>query len=230
MKTTPEKNSPSIAHTPGPWRFQRQSKTFTQLNSTQLMKIPKNLLIEKACSSDSNRPVLGSVYFERNFSGSHKDCLLATNGMIAAVVPVSASESDVAGSIPPEALKASRKNKSEDFSCNGVCKMPDGQEFVRKDLGKYPNVSQIMPKGAVKFTASFDPELLYALAQAIGSERGVTLEFTEGTNAIRVVPCSNNNAKNAKGSRVGFAPACLDAMGAIMPILKSSESAQQNPK
>lgn len=185
------------------------------------MKLPEQIQIEKACSCDASRPMLNHVYFQRNADGFHKDRLLATNGVIAAIVPVLASESDVAGYICPASLKASRKSKLEspEFVANGVVKMADGQEFARVDLGRYPNMDAVTPKEETKFSISIDPELLYQLAQAIGSERGVRLEVSGDGKAIRVKPINNPRAKNAKGSQIKFVPACPDALGIIMPIV-----------
>lgn len=184
------------------------------------MKLPKNLLIEKACSADASRPVLNAVYFQRNAEGFHKDRLIATNGSIAAIVPVLASEDDAQGYITADALKASRKSKTEDFTANGACKMADGQTFPRPELGAFPNVDCVIPKEETKFSVTLDPELLFQLAQAIGSERGVTLEISGEGKAIRVKPSNNPRAKNAKGNVVGFIPACMDALGLLMPVVK----------
>lgn len=145
---------------------------------------------------------------------------MATNGRIAAIVPVLAEEGDTAGYLPLDAIKASRKGKQEtaQFSANGVCKMADGQEFQRPTPGNYPNMDQVIPKTDTKFSVSLDPEILYALSQAIGSERGVTLEICDDGKAIRVRPCNNPRAESAKGKRVGFVPASIEALGLIMPI------------
>jgi hypothetical protein len=190
------------------------------------MKLPKNILIEKACSGDASRPVLNSVYLERMEDGRSR--LLATNGRIAAIVPVLCEEGDASGYITADALKAARKAagklETASFTANGVCKMPDGQEFARPDLGKYPNVNQVIPKNETAFTVRLDPELLYRLAESIGASRGVSLEIIVDTampnanHAIRVRPLDNPRAETAKGSHAGYAPACMDAMGLIMPI------------
>lgn len=189
------------------------------------MKLPKNILIEKACSGDATRPVLRSVYLDMSGTGPNGPArLLATNGRIAAIVPVLSDAADSAGYIPADALKASRKSKMEapQFTANGVCKMADGQEFTRPDHGNFPNIDQVIPKGETTFSISLDPELLYAVAQAIGSERGVTLEFSGEGYALRVKPTDNPRAESAKGANVGFAPACPDALGLIMPIAKKA--------
>src|SRR6478736_5586854 len=187
------------------------------------MKIPKSILIEKAASGDATRPVLNSVYLDMSGTGPNGPArLLATNGRIAAIVPVLAESSDAAGYIPADALKAARKAAAKletaSFVANGVCTMPDGQAFARPDLGKFPNVDQVIPKGETKWSVTLDPELLLAVAEAIGSARGVTLEFSGDGYALRVRPHGNKNAENAKGSNVRFAPACPDALGLIMPI------------
>ena len=186
------------------------------------MKLPSSsVLIEKACSRDASRPVLNSVYLERMESGPIQARLLATDGRIAAIVPVVVTSDDKAGYIPTDALKASRKHGGE-FTANGACTMPDGQTFARPDHGKYPNIEQVIPKGETKFSVSLDPELLYAVAQAIGSERGVTLEFSAEGHALRVRPCFNPRAESAKGKLIWFSPAHAEAMGLIMPIAKQS--------
>lgn len=189
------------------------------------MKLPKQILIEKACSGDATRPVLNSAYLDRSGTGPNgPGRLFATNGRIAAIVPVLVEDSDSAGYITADALKASRKCaanlEAATFSANGVLKMPDGQEFPRPDHGKYPNMEQVIPKDATVTAFSIDAELLYNLAQAIGSERGVTLEFSGDGKAIRVKPCHNPRAENAKGKLLRFEPACMDALGLIMPIIK----------
>lgn len=187
------------------------------------MKLPAQILIEKACSGDASRPVLNSVYLRKTDIPSRGE-LLATNGRIAAVVPVLLSDADSAGYIPAEALKASRKGKSEspEFTANGVCKMADGQEFTRPDHGNYPNMDAVIPKGATVWSVSLDPSLLHDLAQAIGSGRGVTLEFSAEGHALRVKPCDNPRAESAKGKLERFAPAAPEAFGLIMPIVHKS--------
>ena len=189
------------------------------------MKLPKNILIEKACSGDASRPVLNSVYLAMDGTGPNGPArLLATNGRIAAVIPVLSESTDTAGYVTADALKAARKCAGKldtaTLSANGVLKMPDGQEFQRPDLGKYPNMDCVIPKDETKWSVSLDPELLYSLAQAIGSERGVTLEVSGEGKAIRVRPMSNPRAESPKGKTVGFAPACPDALGLIMPIAR----------
>lgn len=187
------------------------------------MKLPSSsVLIEKACSGDASRPVLSSVYLERLENQPIQGRLLATNGRIAAVVPVVVTDADKSGYIPADALKAARKHGNAEFLANGACVMPDGQTFARPDHGKYPNVENVIPKGETKFSVSLDPELLYSLAQAIGSDRGVTLEFSAEGHALRVRPCFNPRAESAKGKVVGFSPAHAEALGLIMPIAKQS--------
>lgn len=184
------------------------------------MKLHKEILIEKACSGDASRPVLHAVYLQKQENGQAR--LLATNGRIAAIVPVVVDESDSAGYISHDALKAARKAAPRSAECfftaNGVCKMPDGQEFSRPTPGNYPNVDAVIPKDETKFSVSLDPALLLAVAQAIGAERGVTLEISGEGRAVRVRPMNNPRAETPKGANVGYAPACSDALGLIMPI------------
>lgn len=192
------------------------------------MKLPKQILIEKACSGDAERPVLNSVYLALDGTGPNGPaCLLATNGRIAAVVPVMADPSDTAGYVTADALKAARKcaGKLETaaFSANVVLKMLDGQEFARPDHGRYPNMDAAIPKDETKWSVSLDPELLYSLAQAIGASRGVTLEFCGEGKAVRVKPMLNPRAETAKGAHAGYAPACVDALGLIMPIAQPNK-------
>lgn len=187
------------------------------------MKIPTSALIEKACYGDASRPVLNAVYL-KTASAPHPAYLLATNGRIAAYLPVVTDEADKAGYVTAEALKAARKGakgaETASFSANGVCKMADGQEFARPDLGNYPNMESIKPKDEVRFTVSLDPELLLQLAEAIGAARGVILEVRGENSAIVVRPCVNPRAENAKGRKVGYVPAELAASGLIMPVVK----------
>jgi len=180
------------------------------------MLLPKNILIEKACSGDASRPVINHVYLQTLENQVHQARLIATNGRIAAIVPVVKHE-DTEGYISSEALKASRKGNGS-FVCNGVCEMPDGQKFSRPELGKYPNIDQVIPKDAATCSFSIDPELLYNLAQAIGSSRGVTIEYIGENKALRIKPTENPRAENSKGRMIHFTPECKDATGLIMPI------------
>jgi hypothetical protein len=184
------------------------------------MNIPASVLIEKAASGDASRPVLNSVYLRTTAIPSRGE-LLATNGRIAAIVPVLISAEDKAGYIAIEALKAARKGNGS-FIANSACTMPDGQTFARPDMGNYPNFDAATPKGETKLAISLDPELLYQLAQAMGSERGVTLEFSAENHALRVRPCDNPRAENSKGRTVRFAPASPEALGLLMPIAKKA--------
>ena len=186
------------------------------------MKLHKEILIEKACSGDSARTILNSVYLEKPESGSAR--LVATNGRIAAIVPVSVDAEDSAGYITAVALKAARKAapRSEEcfFSANGVLKMPDGQTFERPNPGKYPNVENVIPKDETKFSVSLDPALLLAVSEAIGAGRGVTLEISGEGKAVRVRPMVNPRAETPKGGSAHYVPACPEALGLIMPIAK----------
>ena len=184
------------------------------------MKLPKNVLIEKACSADASRAVLNHAYLETDAEGFHKSRLIASDGYILACVPLLVDSADKNGAIPAEALKAARSSekRSEEITiaAYGVCKLPNGLEVARPDVGSYPKVDYLFPRGEVRHRISLDPELLYRLAQAIGSGRGLTIEVIEGSQAYRVRPHTNSGAKTPKGTLARFAPACPDAVGLIM--------------
>jgi len=145
------------------------------------MKLPKNILIEKACSGDAARAILNSAYLQKLENQIHPARLLATNGRILAVVPVLIGEHDSAGYVTQDALKAARKAAAKlndmEFSCNSALTIKDGQTFSRPELGNYPNCDQVIPKDETVYSVSLDPELLLSLAEAIGASRGVTPEF-----------------------------------------------------
>lgn len=165
-----------------------------------------------------SRPGLHHAYLD-----TAKSRLLATNGTIAAILPVSCDETDAPGWLTDDTLKAARKcsRDSAVYLAAGpvMAKMPNGMELERPQLGNYPNMDAVIPSEETKFSASLDPEQLIALAHAIGASRGVTLEFCGDGKAIRVKPCNNPRAKKPNGKIAGYAPAELGALGLIMPVL-----------
>ena len=193
------------------------------------MKLSKLALIEGACSQDQTRPAITGVYLEKN-TETKTARLIASNGVILAILPVQTDDRDASGHIAPEAFKQARKacKSPESFiSANGICTLANGMEIGRPVLGNFPKIDQLIPGGESKFSVSLDPEQLFRLAEAIGSARGVTLEIVGEGMAMRVKPCRNQSAKNAKGGKVGFCPADSGAFGLIMPVFTQSKEAAE---
>ena len=161
--------------------------------------------IELAVSKDTSRPQIGHVHLDVD-----KSRLLATNGHIAAIVPVQLDSGDTSGPISIDAIKQARKEdkRSGDYHirANGGLELSNGAMLPREsDVQQFPDIDRVInPNGEPVVSVSFNAKLLYELAQALGTtNRGqhqVTLEIRDENNVILVT---------ARG---------CEAHGAIMPM------------
>src|SRR6185503_6218769 len=111
------------------------------------MILEASYLPEKACSTYPDRPGLAAPWIVGNE-------LIATDGCMMAILPISLSDSDDGASqdgyIPVEAIKAARKltTKRDKFSvihCQPKeCTLRDDQKFSRPDL-RPPNHKMVLP-------------------------------------------------------------------------------------
>lgn len=206
------------------------------------MIIHKDVKIELAASSDQTRAAICEPYFSID-AETGKASLVATDGRMMAIIPVEHSaEHDVAGYVPADALKASRKlaNKKNPLSqikLNGTAALDNGAQYPRhgntgaKVPYNYPNWKQVVPAAdrPVAFKVRLNAEMLYRLAQSIGCE-AVELTFAphlekpakHGTGLapvaqpILVTPITWN-PKGGINSDAQTPPAPL-AKGILMPI------------
>ncbi|HUT79519.1 MAG TPA: hypothetical protein VM285_17615 [Polyangia bacterium] len=168
---------------------------------------------------------------ERDDDGAR---LVATNGRLLAVVPVTADEGDIPGTIPAEAVREACKarsaaNPEAQVDANGSVRVttkparvtdsgravPAGPvaEFEREDSADvaFPQWRRVVPDSdsTPTYRVALSARYLLALARAIGTddaEGAVELEFREPTGAIVVRP-----TPQGEGRAVG-------AFGVLMPI------------
>lgn len=174
------------------------------------MKVP-NTKFEKCADPKGGRPNLREPWLDVD-----KERLVATNGHVMVVIPVEVDENDVTGHVPMDAVKAARKVTKHDPELYMEAKHANayGGRYPRGDLGKYPDVDQIiepLPKGEGEADIVLDAKMLYDLAQALMTcktteSARVRLYFkrdekgdVDKTSAIRVEPMGPNVAAGAFG-------------------------------
>ena len=201
------------------------------------MTIPKNCKVELSASADANRRSICEPYLdiETGADGSQgRAQLVATDGRIMAVVPVTPNEHDVSGYVSEEVLKAGRKLAGSRapyvaVACNGNATFGDGYSMPRAGTaeGTYPNWRQVLPAKVdaplptkpladgeepapvvppTHCIVALDISLLWKLAQSLGVDCLRLQIPVDGTGAIRVDACPGK----------GQDPA--GAHGVIMPM------------
>lgn len=192
------------------------------------MKLP-NCEIEHATADNDVRMYLNEAHFDRE--GSR---LLASNGMIVAVVPVTdLDDEDHTGPIPAAALKAARKAAGKKFDrvivANGSVKVPlAGLTFDREEKGKYPDVDRVINAAPGPIAVTLNAGLLYDLARALTDRNQppvVTLRLgTTNSTPIRVEPVCGD----VEG-RVGMiATSRAHSADDDASLYRASEKASQN--
>ncbi len=170
------------------------------------MKVSKTMKIEGVASKDCTRYAI-------NFADLKGDKLTATDGTALVQVKVQRDETDVDGFVPIAALKEGRrlatanKNREVEIELNGCAKLTNGATFERpgEDSGtKFPDVTEVMPSGAIKVKIGLDAEKLLAIAEALndGNFRGrvpyLCLEiFENSTGPIRITRSTDAGASEA---------------------------------
>ena len=132
------------------------------------MKLP-NTKIESAVDIKDLRSNLSVVHFD-----AMKGRLLATDGHIAAFIPVLETGEDVAGPIPLNVIKDARKLKS-DIHLREDLKLDNNATYPREHVSDFPvdQLDKMVDKtGAFgdnprKVDIHFDARLLFRLAEAI---------------------------------------------------------------
>jgi len=187
------------------------------------MKTQKACRIELAASQDASRVAISEPYLDIKDGIAH---LIATDGKILAILPVTVEPADVAGYVSGDVLKAARKTAARDGTVyaelNGVAKLPGGISMPREgsaNAQQFPNWRQVVPStpDVPAFVVALDAKRLWMLAQAMGTQ-GVTLTFTEARKPIFVTPANAGRYSDA------VAPACMEARGVLMPIALPDKS------
>ena len=200
------------------------------------MKIPAQCLIEKACSTDLERPVLLHPYLDTTHSQG--PVMVACNGAILAVVPVTEAEIEESGPVPAEALKVARRakgakqsgaymstNEGTVYTKTTVHGKEDGdtsgvQRFDRPTYpagAKFPNWEAVVPPKDrhVTVKVGLNIEQLWKLCQALGCE-AATLEISGSLDPVVVRPLKMDNCVTE--SLKAAPPACPEAYGVISTI------------
>lgn len=157
------------------------------------MKLDKACKIESASEGKKGlRLQLRDAYLD-----VEKNRVLATDGYVAAIVPVEIEAGDTSGYIPTEALTQARKATAKKadaiaLMCNGSVTLPDNRTFPRENLGTFPNVDLVIPKPETRnFTTGLDVKLLVKLADALGTDYlDLSYDTTSPYGPILVTPHS----------------------------------------
>jgi len=166
------------------------------------MKVPckAEKTLKKVCAKKGD-----ARYFIQNpHLDAKKSILWATNGHIAARIPVETLETDVSGSISLESITyaatiAAAGKTIPEIAANGSLDIGE-TSFTRPD-GKFPDAEKIYQENLVRETKaiiSIDAKLLHDLAAALskkGKAGGVTLEIGGEGDAVLVISNDNSEAR-----------------------------------
>lgn len=189
------------------------------------MNIPETL-IESAINPKDIRPHLCAPYLD-----VHGRRLIATDGLVAAVVPVMVTADDHAGAVPLEVFKRGRKMKGMDccenaVTLNGSARLVDGTQLPRPEYdSRSESVASAVDGMLARARESradrapdlvIDAEILLSLAEALNrpgakSKRGLQIWLprnSDGTADFRSpIYCEPTNGPDG-------------AHGLCMPILR----------
>lgn len=185
------------------------------------MRFSKLCKIHKcAAKVGETRYALSNAQLEIDDDGAAR--LVTTNGRILAVIPVEDVEGDTAGPVPAAALAEATKgwkSKAPDANvqANGCVRYPvkGGTMEVERpkpeDVGDFPKWKAVIPNTPVECRIALNPEYLLALAQSIGADSSIVIEFREDGGALVVRPGHGINDTNP-------ADDYNERFGVIMPI------------
>lgn len=162
------------------------------------MLINKYCLVEKACYQGYDRPALHNPRLD--LSDPKLPVVLSSDGIILASIPVQVEHGDTAGTIPAEALKASRKCPK---SCDvGFAIHPKNEDtvivkadsfFRPSDAGANVGFKEIIDgaasvrKNSKTIKIALNAAALAYLAKALGSDH-VSLEIGDALQPVLVRP------------------------------------------
>ena len=166
------------------------------------MKVPSKVekTLKKVCAKKTD-----PRHFLRNpHLDAEKNILWATNGHIAARIPVETADTDVSGSISLESITyaatiAAAGKTTPEIAANGSLDVGE-TSFERPD-GKCPDAEALYQQNIVRETKaiiSIDAQLLHDLAAALskkGKADGVTLEIGGEGDAVLVISNDNSEAR-----------------------------------
>ncbi len=196
------------------------------------MKLPKSILIEKACSTEQTRTAILEPYLD---TSNGKPVLVATSGRILAVVPVEDSENEPAGFVSGDLLKAGRKATGKNAPlfatlAPDAATLPGGITMPRNGQvpagTNFPNWRAVVPAGKDtdpgRRVLHINAADLFLLSQSLGSH-GLTLEFNDYEKgkgqSIMVRPLAFGQYSSNQ-----CRPASPDAFGVIMAVVPLADS------
>ncbi len=181
------------------------------------MNYPKTQLL-KAAAKEDGRYAMHNVLFE---DGK----LIATNGKILALLPVTEADDDVPGLIPRQAVELAHRGGTPVKGCRMVSGINGNVRAQNKDGSlvdvtrpdedaEFPKWRQVMPEvsESTHFSVMFNVSLLHDLCLAMGATT-IRMKISKDLKAypnspILVTPLTNIDCENAS----------KDAIGVLMPI------------
>lgn len=181
------------------------------------MEFDKTCKIHKA-AGERSRYAIDSVQFEGGEDST--GCLVATNGKIVAVVPVTDCAGESAGLLPigifPEACKGKKTQPAriialdDAVACNGTSMKRD------PDAGRFPDWRNAIPKDPGENRLCIDVKQLVKLAAALGSDE-IELRWSDPVkNSRGKLDWTPLTARPINGVVITDGP-----YGAIMPMGES---------
>tara|TARA_R110000851_G_scaffold120002_2_gene248111 strand:- start:1537 stop:2229 length:693 start_codon:yes stop_codon:yes gene_type:complete len=188
------------------------------------MKFPKRFKIHRTAGKPGVRMSLDQVHlFKRK---GRPDELVASDGRCLAIVPVSDSKADKAGPITVAAMKKALAPPNKDdaqIEADGQTlsvKVKDAKvSFQVEPIERpMPDPDKVAPKGPVLFRAAINAKLLAQVAEAIGTEGPVILEFYdhEGPIGVKALPIVGDPDDSPYGRGL-LMPMTLDKAQRITP-------------
>jgi hypothetical protein len=181
------------------------------------MKTHKSCRIELAASKDKARVAIAEPYLDIK---DGKAVLVATDGKILAIVPVSTDTADTAGYVGANVLKEARRcsRRTDDvfLEVNSAARLPNGATLPRAGASEnqnYPNWRAVVPEKyeTPAIEVGIDAWRLWQLAQAMGTQC-VRISVQSNDKPMLVYPLSGGRYSDAA------APVNMEASGVIMPV------------
>lgn len=189
------------------------------------MQYPKACKPHVCAAKDEGRYVLNAVRFEKKCSVvDDGPALVATDGKVLVVVPVTSADYDIEGPLPTDLLKQAKARRGRDEivvearngKASAVTSKGDTLRMDRPVTGDFPRYDKVIPKHTSGWLrVALNPKLLLRLAQGLGSEEVVhmRIQIPEGKGG-QLLPEKGVSAPIL----VSPAQEGPDSIGVLMPM------------